>query len=48
MWEDCILQRAIFLLALVTRYRDSQLAALTNHSAISTVEEDNLTLIVYP
>ena len=48
MGEEHFLQRAVFLLALATGYRASQLAAVTRHSSFSKLEEDFSALTLSP
>ncbi|XP_076065921.1 uncharacterized protein LOC143039577 [Oratosquilla oratoria] len=48
MEEEHFLQRAVFLLALATGYRASQLAAITRHQSFSKLEEDCSALTLAP
>ena len=48
MGEEHFLQRAVFLLALATGYRASQLAAVTRHPSFSKLEEDFSALTLAP
>ncbi|XP_076055328.1 uncharacterized protein LOC143033730 [Oratosquilla oratoria] len=48
MEGEHFLQRAVFLLALATGYRASQLAAITRHQSFSNLEEDCSALTLAP